>query len=304
MSSTTLPEAGRMRSTPRRPPTGRRKRGRQVGRRLLLHGIVIAGLFIMLYPLFWMFSSSFKPGSIIFTSNELWPFDDFTLENYVNGWNGLGIESFSTFFVNSFIIAGLCVIGNIFACSVTAYAFARLEFPGRRVLFAIMLGTLMLPYHVQLIPQYVLFSELGWVNTFLPMVVPKYLATDAFFIFLMVQFIRGLPQGLTEAARLDGCGHIGIFLRIVVPLCAPAIGTTAVFTFLYSWNDFLTPLIYLTTPDNYTAPLGLRLFLDITGDAAYGSLFAMSILSLVPLIGFFIAFQRTLVRGIATTGIK
>lgn len=284
--------------------TANRGPRQHLGRRLLLHIAILLGLFVMLYPLFWMVASSFRPGSAIFTSNDLWPFDNFTLENYVNGWSGLGIESFSTFFLNSFVIAGLCVVGNIVACSVTAYGFARLDFPGRRVLFAIMLGTLMLPYHVQLIPQYVLFSELGWVNTFLPLVVPKFLATDAFFVFLMVQFIRGLPNGLTEAARLDGCGHVRIFLRIIVPLCAPAIGTTAVFTFLYSWNDFLTPLIYLTRPENYTAPLGLRLFLDITGDAAYGSLFAMSILSLVPLLGFFIAFQRTLVQGIATTGLK
>jgi len=142
------------------------------------------------------------------------------------------------------------------------------------------------------------------VNTILPLVVPKFLATDAFYIFLMVQFIRGLPRELTESAKMDGCGHLRIFTRIILPLTLPALGTTAVFTFIHTWNDFLTPLIYLTTPENYTVPLGLRLFLDQTGETSYGSLFAMSILSLGPIIGFFIAFQRTLVQGIATTGIK
>jgi len=268
------------------------------------HSLIIGGLVMLIYPLIWMFLSSFRPSKEIISSTQLWPGDSFTTENYTNGWQGVGAESFSTFFLNSFVIAGLCVVGNVIACSAAAYAFAKLEFPGKRILFAIMIGTLMLPYHVQLIPQYILFSELGWVNTFLPLVVPKFLATDAFFVFLMVQFIRGLPNELMESARLDGCGHLRTFLQILVPLSLPALGTTAVFTFIWSWNDFLTPLIYLTEPDKYTVPIGLRLFLDSTGESSYGGLFAMSVLSLIPLLGFFLAFQRTLVRGIATTGLK
>ncbi len=284
---------------------GHRPRGQRPWyRSILVHAILLGGLFLMLYPLIWMIASSFKPSGEIVSSTGLWPGSDFTLENYTNGWQGVGNETFTTFFVNSTVIAVLSVIGNLVACSVTAYAFARLEFPGRKIFFAIMLGTLMLPYHVLLVPQYVLFSELNWLNSILPLVVPKFLATDAFFIFLMVQFIRGLPEELMESARIDGCGHLRIFLRIVIPLCLPALGTTAVFTFIYSWNDFLSPLIYLTTPDQYTVPLGLSLFLDSTGESSYGALFAMSILSLGPLIGFFIAFQRSLVQGIATTGFK
>jgi multiple sugar transport system permease protein len=273
-------------------------------RKLLIHALLCAALVIMLYPLLWMLGASFRPSARTFTAVGLWPGDDFTTENYTEGWRALGFVTFTNFFANSFLVAGLAIVGNLVSCSLAAYAFARLRFPGRRILFALMLGTLMLPYHVLIIPQYVLFSEFGWVNTFLPLVVPKFLATDAFYVFLMVQFLRTLPRELTESAKIDGAGHLRIFLQIIMPLALPALGTTAIFTFIHTWNDFLTPLIYLNTPDKYTVPLGLRLFLDPTGESAYGALFAMSILSLGPVIGFFIAFQRTLVHGIATTGLK
>lgn len=288
------------------PPRPRYMRTPEQARfqRVLVHAALIAAVIIMIYPLLWMLGSSFRPSTRTFTAVGLWPGDDFTLENYIEGWRALGFVTFGRFFANSALIAVLAILGNLLSCSLAAYAFARLEFPGRRIYFALMLGTLMLPYHVLLIPQYVMFYEFGWVNTILPLVVPKFLATDAFYVFLMVQFIRGLPKELTESAKMDGCGHLRIFTRIILPLTLPALGTTAVFTFIHTWNDFLTPLIYLTTPENYTVPLGLRLFLDQTGETSYGSLFAMSILSLGPIIGFFIAFQRTLVQGIATTGIK
>lgn len=273
-------------------------------RRLLIHAALLVAVVIMIYPLLWMLASSFRPSTRTFTAVGLWPGDDFTWENYVEGWRGLGFVTFGRFFLNSFVVAVLAILGNLISCSLAAYAFARLSFPGRRILFALMLGTLMLPYHVLIIPQYVLFSYFGWINTILPLVTPKFLATDAFYVFLMVQFIRTLPKELTESAKLDGCGHFRIFSRIIMPLCIPALGTTAVFTFIHTWNDFLAPLIYLTSPEKYTVPLGLRLFLDTTAESSYGALFAMSILSLGPIIGFFIVFQKSLVQGIATTGIK
>jgi multiple sugar transport system permease protein len=167
-----------------------------------------------------------------------------------------------------------------------------------------MLATLMLPHHVILIPQYILFREFDWLNTYLPFFIPKILATDAFFIFLLVQFFRAIPRDLDEAARLDGCGHVRIFLRIILPLSKPALATTAIFTFIYSWNDFFTPLIYLTDTSLYTVPLALRSFIDATASSAFGSLFAMSIVSLLPVLGIFIAFQKLLVEGIATSGMK
>jgi multiple sugar transport system permease protein len=155
-----------------------------------------------------------------------------------------------------------------------------------------------------IVPQYILFSQLGWLNTFLPLIVPKLLGTDAFFVFLMVQFIRSIPRELDDAARIDGCGHAGIFLRVILPLLTPALATTAVFTFIWTWNDFFSQLIYLTDPDKYTVPVALRSFMDATTGTSWGSMFAMSVVSLVPVFLAFLIGQRYLVRGIATTGIK
>jgi multiple sugar transport system permease protein len=167
-----------------------------------------------------------------------------------------------------------------------------------------MLITIMLPIHVVIVPQYVLFSELGWINTFLPLIVPKFLATDAFFVFLMVQFFRGIPKELDEAARLDGAGHMRIFFQVMMPLALPALATTAIFTFIWTWNDFFSQLIFLTNPDKYTVPVALRTFVDSTGASSWGSLFAMSIVSLIPVFLVFLFGQKYLVKGIATTGIK
>ena len=287
-------------------PAARRQEGmgeRGRLRRFFIHCVLIFGAFVMLYPLIWMVASSFRPQAAIFSAIGLWP-EDFTLENYINGWNALGRIKFSRFFLNSFFVAGACVVGNILACSMAAYAFARLRFKFRKTWFAIMLGGIMLPYHVIVIPQYIMFSQIGWVNTFWPLIVPKFLATDAFFVFLMVQFIRGLPTELDQAAAVDGASHRQIFWRIIMPLSMPAVATTAIFTFINTYNDFFAPLIFLTSPEKFTVPLGLRTFLDSSGESAFGALFAMSALSLGPVIGFFLASQRLLTQGIATTGLK
>jgi multiple sugar transport system permease protein len=256
----------------------------------------------MLYPLLWMVSSSLKPAEQIFTDLSLIP-KEVILSNYAEGWRGLGTP-FSAFFVNSLIVCAGAVVGNVVACSMAAYAFARLNFRFKGFWFAVMLLTIMLPHHVTLIPQYALFLQLDWVNTYLPLIVPKFLATDAFFIFLMVQFIRGLPRELDDAARVDGCGPFGVYWRIVLPLLVPALATTAIFTFIWTYNDFFSQLIYLSDTALYTVPLGLRSFLDSTGESAWGPMFAMSVLSLVPVFLFFLFFQRLLVEGISTTGLK
>ncbi|MFI6344231.1 carbohydrate ABC transporter permease [Streptomyces sp. NPDC050560] len=270
---------------------------------VIRHALLILVLFALLYPLLWMVAASFRPNSEIFSSLGLFS-RHYTLGNYAAGWSG-GSLRFSRYFLNSAVIAVLTVAGNLLACSLTAYAFARLEFPLKRVLFALLLGTLLLPYHVTLVPQYILFNKLHLVNTIAPLVAPHFLATDAFFVFLMVQFIRVLPRELDDAARMDGCGHWGIFRRVVIPLSLPAIGTTALFSFINSWNDFLGPLLYLNNADLWTVPLGLNSFLDSTGgQSSYGALFAMATLSLAPLVGFFVAFQRLLIEGIATSGMK
>jgi len=269
---------------------------------IVRHTLLVCLLVVLLYPLLWMVAASFRPNNEIFNGLGLFT-GSFTLENYVNGW-GAGQLGFSQYFLNSFLVTALSIVGNLISCSLTAYAFARLEFPFKRTLFAILLGTMLLPYHVTLVPQYILFNELDWINTYLPLVVPKFLGTEAFFIFLMVQFIRTLPRELDESARLDGAGHFGIFARIIMPLALPAIGTTAMFTFIASWNDFLGPLLYVNRADLQTVPLALQTFLDSTGENAFGELFAMSTLSLAPIVGFFIVSQRLLIEGIATTGMK
>lgn len=269
---------------------------------ILAHVLLIGASILMLYPLLWMLSASVRPENEIFSGGSLWP-SSFSLDSYFRGWNGLRL-GFGTFFINSFTIAILAIIGNLATCSMAAFAFARLEFWGRPFWFAMMLATLMLPYQVTLIPQYVLFHNLGWVNTFLPLVVPKFLAADGFFIFLMVQFFRGIPKELDEAAMMDGCSPWRIYWKILLPLSTPVLATAAIFTFIWTWDDFFGPLIYLSDIRTYTVMLGLRTFVDSSAQSDWGGLFAMSILSLLPIFLFFLFFQRLLIEGIATTGMK
>jgi multiple sugar transport system permease protein len=283
-------------------PTKRRTRMYNPVTSVIKHILLIATGFLMIYPLLWMLVSSFRPTDEIFRDTSLIP-KGITLANYTYGWSALN-QPFGHYLINSGIVVLGCIIGNVLSCSLAAYAFARLKFTGRTILFAVMLLTIMIPYHVVLVPQYILFQQFGWVNTFLPLIVPKLLGTDAFFVFLMVQFIRGLPKELDEAARIDGCGHFNTFLRIILPLMVPAVATTAIFTFIWMWNDFLSSLIYLIDPSMYTVPLALRAFLDSTGSSNWGAMFAMSIVSLIPVFLAFLFGQRFLIRGIATTGIK
>ncbi|WP_436530871.1 carbohydrate ABC transporter permease [Actinoplanes sp. HUAS TT8] len=295
---TDLKERVPSRTTP--PPV--RTRATSPARAVLKHAALILLALVMLYPVLWMVVSSLRPNNEIFRSPGL-ALSGLRIENYSEGWNALS-SPFGHYLINSAIVVLGCVIGNLVSCSLAAYAFARLEFTGKKVFFAVMLGTIMLPIHVIIVPQYILFSQLGWINTFLPLIVPKFLATDAFFVFLMVQFIRGLPRELDEAARIDGAGHRVIFLRVVLPLMVPALATTAIFTFIWTWNDFFSQLIYLTDPDKYTVPVALRSYVDATVSTSWGSMFAMSVVSLLPVFLAFLLGQRFLVKGIATTGIK
>src|SRR5262245_528869 len=271
-------------------------------KRFLKHVVLVLTGFVMLYPLLWMIASSIKPNALIFRDPSLIP-RELDLSNYSIGWNALA-HPFTHYLLNSFVVVAGAVLGNLVSCSLAAYAFARLNFRGRRVWFAIMLMSIMLPIHVVIVPQYVLFAQLDWINTYLPLVVPKMLATDAFFIFLMVQFFRGIPRELTEAANIDGAGHGRIFFQIMLPLSMPALATTAIFTFIWSWNDFFSQLIFLTDPDMYTVPVALRMFVDSTADSSWGALFANSVVSLIPIFVIFLFGQKYLVRGIATTGLK
>jgi multiple sugar transport system permease protein len=269
---------------------------------VLKHILLIVASVIMIYPLLWMVASSLRPTEVIFRSPGLWV-NDLYVQNYTEGWYALSYP-FGQYIINSFIVVIGAIAGNLFACTLAAYAFARLKFRLKGLWFSIMLLTIMLPFHVVIVPQYIIFNKLGFVNTFVPLILPKFLATDAFFVFLMVQFIRGIPKELDEAATIDGCGHWKIFSRVMLPLMGPAIATTAIFTFIWTWSDFFSPLIYLTEPYAYTVPVALRSFLSATEGSNWGAMFAMSVVTLIPLFLVFLFGQRFLVKGIATTGGK
>jgi multiple sugar transport system permease protein len=275
-----------------------------VVRHSMTHVFIIAlGLF-MLYPIVWMIISSFKPNNMIFSDPGLVP-STVTFENFVTGWRGYAGSTFGTFFANSLFLCVVAVIGNLITCSMAAYAFARLNFVGKRFWFGVMLVTLMLPAHVTLVPRYIMFNTFGWVGSYLPILAPKFLATDAFFVFLLVQFIRSLPKEIEEAAIIDGCGKIGVYLRIILPLAVPALVTTALFTFLWTWDDFFNHLLYLTRPDTFTVSRALRTFVGDAGAVSnWGGALAMATLSVVPAFVLFFSLQRYFVQGISTTGIK
>ncbi|ABS03712.1 carbohydrate ABC transporter permease [Kineococcus radiotolerans] len=297
MTSPTLTKS----RTDTRGPELRRRSGRRHS--TLKHVALLIGSIAMLYPVLWMLKSSITPESDIMTSFSIIP-TSITWENYRIGWaSGVG-GGIPVYIVNSLIVVIGCVIGNLVSCSLAAYAFARLDFKFKNVAFALMLAGIMLPYHVVAIPQYVEFASVGLVGTYWPLILPKILATDSFFVFLMVQFLRGVPRELDEAAAIDGAGVFRTFFSIILPLMRPALITTTIFTFIWNWNDFFSPLIYLTDPAQYTLPLGLNSLVSTESGSGLGPLLAMSVLSLIPIALFFFFTQKYIVQGIATTGIK
>jgi multiple sugar transport system permease protein len=267
------------------------------------HALAAASSAAMIYPILWLAASSLKgPSEIWRKVYSLIP-EAPTLDNYVRGWKGFGGISFEAFYLNSTFFALAGTLFTIVSSAVVAFGFARIEFRGKGILFGCMLATLMIPTQIQIIPQYIIFSKLGWVNSYLPLIVPK-LFGQAFFIFMFVQFMRGLPRELDEAVAIDGGGRLTVFTRIVMPLMKPALFTGSIFSFYWTWNEFFTPLIYLNRPKQYTLSLALRSFSDPAGLTDWGAIFAMSFLSLIPVLALFVAFQKYLVQGIATTGIK
>jgi multiple sugar transport system permease protein len=269
------------------------------------HVVVVAACFLMLYPVLWLLLGSLKTNvEILALENyRLFPRSP-SLQNYVTGWRGFGNTSFSTFFRNSVVVTGLATLGTVLSSAVVAYGFARIRFGGRRLWFALMLSTMLLPAEVLVIPRYILFQQLKWINTFRPLVVPSWFAIQGFFVFLTVQFMRTIPRELDESAMIDGASPYGIFRYVILPLASPALITTAVIGFYWKWNDFLEPLLYLSRPHLFTVSLALRAFIDASSTTDFGALFAMSTLSLVPVFVLFLFFNRYIVQGITTTGLK
>lgn len=283
---------------------GTKMKIRTVIRHTFTHILIIALGLCMIYPIVWMIISAFKPNNMIFSDPGIIP-KAVTIDNYISGWKGYAGTSFGRFFTNSILMCAGAVIGNLIACTMAAYAFARLKFVGRGFWFAVMMITLMLPAHVTLVPRYILFNTFGWVGSYLPIIVPKFLATDAFFVFLLVQFMRSLPRELEEAAIIDGAGRVGVFLRIIVPLASPALVTVALFTFLWTWDDFFNHLLYLTTPQTFSVSRALRTFVGDAGAVTnWGGALAMASLAMIPPFILFFSLQKYFVEGISTTGLK
>ncbi|WP_341996396.1 carbohydrate ABC transporter permease [Microbacterium sp. LWH7-1.2] len=287
-------------ATPQQP---RRKVKRGTWQTVIWFVVLIAVTAVVLYPLVWLLFSTFKPNSEFGSNMGLLP-NNPTIDNYAKVMEGIAGVPMWRFFLNSLIIAAGSVIGVLLSSSLAAYAFARIQFKGLGILFAAMIGTLLLPFHVVIIPQYIIFQRLDMIDTFIPLLLPKFLATEAFFVFLLVQFIRQMPRDMDEAARIDGAGHVRIFWSIILPLIKPALITCSIFAFIWAWNDFLGPLLYLTSPENYPLPIALRLYNDQTSVSDYGATVTASFIALIPVLLFFLVFQRFLVDGVATQGLK
>lgn len=271
--------------------------------RIIEYFVIITLGLLMLYPILWLISSSLKENSEILSSSFSLIPKTVHFENYANGWRGFGGITFATFFTNSLIVASLTTLGTVISSVLVAYAFARLRFFGKDFWFACMICTLMLPSQIVLLPQYVIFNKLGWINTFLPLIIPAF-GGNAFFIFLVTQFMKGLPLELDEAAIIDGCSRYSLFFRITLPLTSPAMITTIVIQFYWKWDEFLEPLLFLGRPERYTVSLAIKAFSDQTSTTEYGNMFAMSTLALVPVFVIFLLFNKQLVEGISTTGLK
>ena len=271
---------------------------------ILFHvGACLLG-FIMIYPLLWLLASSFKSNETMFHNTyslipEVWD----AVKNYTSGFQGIGGVPFSTFLMNSVIVTVIGTATCVFSSMLAAYAFARIKFKFSNFWFSCVMVTMMIPAQVMIVPQYIILRNLNLTNTRLALILPWCFGT-AFFIFLMVQFLRGIPRELDEAANLDGCGKIGVLFRILVPIMKPTIMTSSIFAFYWIWQDFFQPLIFVSNPKLYTIPLALNMYLDPNSYNNYGGLFAMSVVSLLPVILVFIIFQKYLVDGIAMDGLK
>ena len=261
--------------------------------------ILALGSLMFLIPFFWMLSTSLKSKAEIFSFPVIWIPSTFHWENYTRA---LTVLPFGRYFANTFFIALCRIAGQVVACSIVAFSFARLKFPGRNTLFMVMLSTLMLPGIVTMIPSFVVFTKIGWMNTWLPLIVPLLFATP-YNTFLLRQFYMTLPRDLDEAAKLDGCTNWGIFLRVLFPLTIPAVTAIVVFQFMDAWNDFMGPLLYLRDSELYTVSLGLSLFQGKIR-TEWQLLMAASAVAMVPSLILFAVAQKYIIGGIALTGIK
>jgi multiple sugar transport system permease protein len=273
-------------------------------RQRMTHGLILAlltaGALVMSVPFYWLVSSSLKSPAKIWLFPPQWIPDPMVWQNYVDA---LTASPFHLYLLNTLTIVVFSEAGVLLTASMAAYSFARLRFRGRDLLFTILLSSMMLPWAVTMIPRYILFKNLGWLDTFLPLIVPDWFGGGAFNIFLLRQFFRTIPRDFTDAARIDGAGEFGIYWRVVLPLIKPALTAVAIFTFLHHWNDFMAPLIYLTSPGNYTISLGLASFRGLY-TTQWHYLMAASTATILPVLLLFFVAQRYFIQGIVLSGIK
>lgn len=268
--------------------------------RIVIYLLLVIGGFLFMVPALWMISTAFKTISEAQSFPPVWIPEGLQLSNFTQPFIDL---PFARFYLNTITITFFTLVGVLLSCTPVAYAFARLNFRGRDFLFVLVLATMMLPDQSTLIPVYVLFAKLHWINTFLPLIVPRYFATDAFIIFLMRQFFRTLPRDLDDACKIDGGGPITTLLRIIIPLSAPVFGVVLILVFVGEWNSFFWPLVYLTTMENYTISLGLRLF-QTRYFVQMNTLMAMSFMASLPTVILFFIAQRQFLKGIVLTGVN
>lgn len=258
---------------------------------------------VMIYPLIWMVGAAFKSNEEIFGAIGVLPKNP-VYGAFAAGWKGTGQYGFSTFLLNSFKLVIPTVLFTVISSVLVAYGFSRFNFPLKKMLFMLMLSTLMLPSIVLIIPRYIFFKNFGWLDSYLPFTIPALLACNSFFTYMMCQFFRGLPLELDESAKMDGCNSLVILVRILLPLCKAAIFSVMVFQFVWTWNNFLEVLIYVNSISKYPVALGLRLTMDIGSEFDWNQIMAMSLVAIAPPVLLFIVAQKYFVEGIATTGMK
>jgi multiple sugar transport system permease protein len=267
--------------------------------RVLTYALLTALGLLFTIPFLWLLSTSLKPAAQLFKLPPEWIPSPVTWGNYVRATT---IIPFALYLKNTLYITMFNVVASVVSCSLVAYGFARIQWPGRNALFIVLVSTLMIPYPVTLIPTFLIFRDLGWINTPHPLTIPA-LTGNAFFIFLLRQFYMTIPQELSSAATIDGASELQIYARIILPLARPALAVVALFTFMSNWNDFLGPLIYLSDRDQYTLAIGLYGFLSRSG-SAWGPLMAAATIMVLPIVVLFFVAQRTFIQGITLTGIK
>ncbi|MCD8397114.1 MAG: carbohydrate ABC transporter permease [Lachnospiraceae bacterium] len=264
--------------------------------------VILVNGVVLLYPIIWMFFATFKTNEEIFGTTALLP-SSFNLKNYIEGWTGTVIP-YTKYFINTAILVIPTTLFTIVSSSLVAYGFARFRFPGKKILFAILIATLMLPNSTIIIPRYMLYNKLHWLDSYLPFYVPAILACNPFFSYMLIQFMRGLPRELDESAYIDGCGTFRVFYQILLPLMKPAMFSAALFQFMWTYNDYFNSLIYINSVKKYTVSLALRLSLDAESVVVWGKVLAMAFVAVVPLIILFFSAQKYFVEGIATSGLK